>query len=104
MCSFVNPVGRVFANGPGDLVSIPVRVIPKSLKMVPDTSLLNIQQYKEHIKGRVDQSRESITASPPPPHGSVVAIEKGAFWSPLTTVAYFTLLNYIVNEQIKTYN
>ena len=37
-------VGRVFANGPGDQGSIPVRVIPKTLKMVLDTSLLNTQQ------------------------------------------------------------
>ena len=34
-------LGRVFANGPGDLGSIPGRVIPKSLKMVLDTFLLN---------------------------------------------------------------
>ena len=40
-------VGRVFANGPGDLGSIPGRVIPKTLKMVLDTSLLNTQQYKD---------------------------------------------------------
>ena len=39
-------MGRVFANGPGDLGSIPGRVIPKTLKMVLDTSLLNTQQYK----------------------------------------------------------
>ena len=37
-------VGRVFANGPGDLGSISVRVIPKTLKMVLDTSLFNTQQ------------------------------------------------------------
>ena len=30
-------VGRVIANGPGDLGSIPGRVIPKTLKMVFDT-------------------------------------------------------------------
>ena len=36
-------VGRVFANGPGDLGSIPGCVIPKTLKMVLDTSLLNTQ-------------------------------------------------------------
>ena len=34
----INPVDRVFANGPGDLGSIPVRVIPVTLKMVLDTS------------------------------------------------------------------
>ena len=45
-------VGRVFANGPRDLGSIPGRVIPKTLKMVLDSSLLNTQQYKVHIKGK----------------------------------------------------
>ena len=49
----IGPVGRLFANGPGDLVSIPGRVIPKTLKMVLDTSLLNTQQYKVGIKGKV---------------------------------------------------
>ena len=51
-------VGRVFANGPGDLGSIPGRVIPKTLKMLLDTPLLNIQQYKVRIKSKVEQSRE----------------------------------------------
>ena len=37
----ISLVGRVFTNGPGDLGSIPGRVIPKTLKMVLDTSLLN---------------------------------------------------------------
>ena len=32
---------RVFANGPGDLGSIPGRVIPKTQKMVLDATLLN---------------------------------------------------------------
>ena len=50
-------VRRVSVNGPGDLGSIPGRVIPKNLKMVLDTSLLNTQQYKVRIKGRVEQSR-----------------------------------------------
>ena len=47
-------VGRVFANGPGDLGSIPGCVIPKTLKMVTDTSLLNTQKYKALIKGKVE--------------------------------------------------
>ena len=34
---------RVFANGPGDLGAIPGTVIPKTLKLVLDTSLLNIR-------------------------------------------------------------
>ena len=57
-------VGRVFANDPGDLGSIPGRVIPKTLKMVLDTSLLNTQQYKVRIKGKVEQSREKGSAIP----------------------------------------
>ena len=37
--------GRVFANGPGDWFDRSIgRVIPKTLKMVLDTSLLNTQQ------------------------------------------------------------
>ena len=56
--------GTVFANGPGDLGSIPGRVIPKTLKMVLDTSLLNTQQYKEGIKGKVEQSREKSSTLP----------------------------------------
>ena len=45
---------RVFAHGPGDLGSIPGRVIPKTQKMVLDTSLLNTQQYMVGIKGKVE--------------------------------------------------
>ena len=61
---FIGLVGRVFANDPGDLGSIPGRVIPKTLKMVLDTSLLNTQQYKVHIEGKVEQSRERSSALP----------------------------------------
>ena len=47
------PIGqmfRVFANGPGDSDSIPGGVIPKTQKMVFDTSLLNTQHFKVWIK------------------------------------------------------
>ena len=57
-------VGRVFVNGQGDLGSIPGRVIPNTLKMALDTSLLNTQQYKVCIKGKVKQSRERSSALP----------------------------------------
>ena len=53
-----------FANGPGDLGSIPGRVIPKTQKMVLDASLLNTQYYKVRIKGKVEQSRERSSALP----------------------------------------
>ena len=70
MCSCVHAfvrvliglVGRVFSNGPGDLGSIPGRVIPKTLKMVLDTSLLNPQHYKVRIKGKVWQTKERSSA------------------------------------------
>ena len=68
--SFVHPqlngfkVGRVFVNDPGDLGSIPGRIIPKTLKMVFDTSGLNTQQCKVRIKGKVEQSRKKRSALP----------------------------------------
>ena len=88
-------VGRVFSNGPGDMGSIPSCVIPKTLKMVLDASLLNTQQYKVCIKGRVEQSRERSST---PLHLGVVAIEKGASWSPSTAVTNFTLLTVIIKH------
>ena len=46
--------------------------------MVPDTSLLNTQHYKVHIKGKVEQSKgEGVALSL---HLCVVAIEKGILW------------------------
>ena len=84
-------MGRVFANGPGDLGSIPSGVIPKTFKMVLDTSLLNTQQYIVRIKGKVEQSRERSSTL------SVVAIEKGAFWTPSTMVANFTFYLLVLN-------
>ena len=44
-------MGRVFANSPEDLGSIPGRVIPKTQKMVLNAALLNTQHYKIWIKG-----------------------------------------------------
>ena len=50
--------GRVFANGLEDWGSISGQIIPKTQKMVLDTSLFNTQHYKVQIKGKVEQSRE----------------------------------------------
>ena len=80
------PIGlaiKVFANDLGDLGSITGQVIPK---MVLDAFLLNIQHYKVWIKGKVGQSRERSSVLP-----YTSAIKKGAFESPLTMVANFTL-------------
>ena len=54
----------VFANGEGDLCSIPRRVMPKAQKIVLDATLLNTQQYKVRIKGKVEQSSERSSAFP----------------------------------------
>ena len=61
---YIGPAVRVFANGQGDLGSIPGRVIPKTLKMVLDTTLLNTQHYKVRFKGKVEQSWEWSSALP----------------------------------------
>ena len=74
---------RVFTNVPGDLGSI-----PKTQKIVLDANLLNTHHYKVRIKGKVEQSRE---------RSSAVSIEKGAFGSPLTTVANFTYFYNVIN-------
>ena len=65
-------MSRVFANGLGDRGSIPIRVIPKTQKMVLDAALLSTQHYKVRIKGK--------------------AFEKGGFGSHSTKVANFTYL------------
>ena len=58
------PEFKLVKDGPGDLGSIPGRVIPKTLKIALDTSLLNTQQYKVSIESKVDQSRERSSARP----------------------------------------
>ena len=68
---------RVFANGLGDLGSIPGRVIPKTQKMVLEASLLNTQHYKVRIKGKVEQSRERVVPSPTP---LCCSCRKGSPW------------------------
>ena len=83
----------MIANGPGDQSSIPDQVIPKTQKVVLYTSLINIQYYKVCTKDKEEQPRG--TESSPPQHLGLVAIEKGTFGSPSTTVTNFTLCIYI---------
>ena len=54
----IGQASRVSASDPGNLGSIPGRVIPKALKIVLDTSLPNTQRSKVRIDGKVEQSRE----------------------------------------------
>ena len=75
---------RVFANGLGDWGSIPDWVIPKTQKMVLDSSLLNrlnIIRYRSKVSGAI-QGKELHHLL----HLGVEAIEKGAFRSPLTMI------------------
>ena len=59
------------------------RVIPKTQKMVPDASLLNIQDYKVGIQSKWSNPGTELH---PPVHLSVVVIEKGALVPPPSTV------------------
>ena len=57
-------MSKVFANAPGDQGSIPGGVIPKTQKMLRGAALLNTQNYKVRIKGKVEKSREWSSAFP----------------------------------------
>ena len=55
-------ISKVFANDSRDRVSIPGWVIPKTQKMILDAALINTQNYKVRIKGKMKQSREWSSA------------------------------------------
>ena len=54
--------------------------------MILYSALFSTQCYKVRIKSKVEQSRH------PPLHLGVVAVEKGAFGSPLTKLTNFTFI------------
>ena len=58
MYNNIGQMSRVFAYGQGDRGPIPDQIIPNTLKMVVDAALLNTQNYKVRIKGKVKQSRK----------------------------------------------
>ena len=99
-------MSRVCTSGPVDRGSVSGRVIPKTQKMLLDSTLLNTQHYKVRIKSKVEQSWKRSSALPL--HLGVVAIEKGAFWSPSTKVANFTYfykpLLYLICEKSSCLN
>ena len=86
-----------FANGPGDLVSIPkvleigVQSLVESYQslekwyLMPPCLTLSIIRYGSRVKWSILGKEQR-----PPIHLRVVAIEKGAFGSCSTTVANFT--------------
>ena len=78
-----------------DLSSIPGRVIPKTLKMVLDTSLLNTQQYKVFVS-RVKWSHPGKGVAPfPTPRYS--SCWKGSLWVALNYGRQLYLLVCIKN-------
>ena len=84
---------RVFANGPGDLGSIPGHVIPKTQKMVLDTTLFSTQHYMVRIKGKVEQSWEWSSTPPHTPRRS--SYWKGSLWIALDKSHQLYLLCYL---------
>ena len=70
----------------GNLGSIPCQVIPKTQKMVLDTSLLNTQHYKVWIKVKLSNPSKWLKL----PYLGIVAIDKGDFRLPSTADANFT--------------
>ena len=85
-------MSSVFANGLGDQGSIPSQVIPETQKMVLDATFLSTQHYKLRIKG--SGAIQGMDYCPPLLLGGV-AIEMGAFQSPLTKVANLYIYIYI---------
>ena len=55
---------KVFAEGSGDQDSIPGQVIPKTQKVVLDTSLLNTQHYNIWVKDKLSNPRKGVAPSP----------------------------------------
>ena len=58
------PSGWVFPNELGDCGSISGRVIPKTQKMVLDTSLLNTQHYKVRFNGKYNIPVKGVALTP----------------------------------------
>ena len=62
----IGPVGRVFANGPGDLGSIRDRIIPKIFKMVFDNPCLTISNIRYVSRVKWSNPGKGVAPSPTP--------------------------------------
>ena len=92
VCMSIYIVVRAFANWPGDRSSILSRVIPKTQKMVRDTSLLNTQHYKVRKKGNWSNPVKGVATFPTPRCSS--------YWKGNLLVA----LNYSLSTYIYIHN
>ena len=91
-------VGRVFANGPGDMGSIPGRVIPKKFKkwyLVPPWLTLSNIRYVSRVKW--SNPRKGIVTSPTP---RCCSYWKGSF---LVAVDYSRQFYFIYIDNIKIF-
>ena len=77
-------VSRLFTNGLGDQGSIPCRVIPKTQKMVLDTSMLNTLHYKVCIKGKWSNPEKVVVPYPTP--------QCSSYWKGSLQVTKFTYI------------
>ena len=79
-------------NDLGDWSWIPGRVIPKTQKIVLNTSLLYTKHYKVRVKGKVEQSSERSVPSHTP---KCCSYWKGSLRSSPITAANFLTFLYI---------
>ena len=94
----------MFANGLGDLGSVPVWVMPKTQKIVLDTALLNTQYYKLRIKGKVEQSRERSCTLPTTLVLYLMKRESsGHLWLWLPTLLYFHSYYTLIQGRVNRY-
>ena len=100
----ISLVGRVLANNPGDQVSIPSQVIPKSLKwyLIPTCLTLIIIRYVSRVKRR--NPGKGFTPSPTPRCSSdwkeslLVAFDYGLYLYLLTELKYFAVFFGYFNQ------
>ncbi len=94
---FIGLGGRVFANGPRNLGSIPGCIIPKTLKMVLDTSLLNISNIRYVSRVKWSNPGKAVVPSPTP--------QCSSYWkgSLLVTLDYGHQLFFTLFKGISTY-
>ena len=73
--------GIFYVYDSGDLASVPGCVIPKTLKMVLNASLLNTQQCKVRIKGKVEQYKERSC--------TLIILQCSSYWKGSLLVALY---------------
>ena len=64
ICADIGMMVKAFAYDPGDLSSIPGRVIPNTQKIVLDVFLFNTQHYKVRIKVKWSNPGKGVSALP----------------------------------------